>query len=176
MRTPLPASAQSAEQQSRWPVHGSPETPHEPRISQRCVVASQPPSQQSAPVVQISPPARQVSCVEQRPEVQNPLQQFPLLEHVSPSTWQPEPAVRQVPPMQMFEQHCAFVVHAVPVMWQVVVSLQTPPTQPVEQQSAAVVHVSPPMRQPPTTSQRWLPSTLSAQRPEQQSAFVVQSA
>jgi hypothetical protein len=64
--TPLPPSAQSAEQQSRTPVHGSPEDEHEPSVSQRCVVPSQPPVQQSAPVVQSSPSARQVSWVAQR--------------------------------------------------------------------------------------------------------------
>lgn len=154
---PLPASAQSAEQQSRWPVQGSPELLHEPRNSQRCVDGSQPPLQQSAPVEQISPWARQVSCVEQRegPPVvdgtQKPLQQLPLEEQVSPSTSQPEPAVRQVPAVHTFEQHCAALVHVAPLVRHVLVSLQTPPTQPVEQQSAAVPHAWPPISQPPAT-------------------------
>ena len=59
MPTPLPASAQSAEQHVRTPVHGSPELEQDPKNPQRPVVASQPPVQQSKFVVQISPSARQ---------------------------------------------------------------------------------------------------------------------
>lgn len=59
MPTPLPASAQSAEQHERTLVHGSPDVEHEPNIPQRPVAGSQPPVQQSKFVVQISPSARQ---------------------------------------------------------------------------------------------------------------------
>lgn len=132
-------------------MHGSPELEQLPRNSQRCVVGSQPPVQHCEPEVQISPSARQVSCVEQRltPVVvvgtHQPLQQLPALEQISPSTSQPEPAVRHTPPVHTFEQHWALPVQALPCTRHVVVSLHTPPTQPVEQQSAAVVHASPAM-------------------------------
>jgi hypothetical protein len=47
-------------QQDRTPLQGSPVTVHAPAGYAQCfVVASQIPSQQSAPVAQTSPPARQ---------------------------------------------------------------------------------------------------------------------
>lgn len=179
--TPKPPSAQSAEQQSRTPVHGSPELEQEPSVVQRPVVESQPPVQQSAPDVQISPSARHVSWVAQRlvpPAVgtQNPLQQLPREEQTSPITSQPGPALRQTPPVQSFEQHCASPVHDVPTVRHVPVSLHTPPTHEVEQQSAAVVQLAPATAQPLTTWQRRVPSTVRAQSPEQQSLASAQVA
>jgi len=161
------------------PVHGSPDVEHEPSPAQRPSDA-QPPVQQSAPALQISPSARQVSWLAHRytPGVvvgmQNPEQQLPLDEHVSPETWQLEPALWHTPPEQRFEQHCAAVVHAPPTVRHTTVSLQRPLTHPEEQQSAAVTQMVPAMPQPPTTWQRRTPSTDVPHRPEQQSPDVVQ--
>jgi hypothetical protein len=101
-------------QHERRPLQGSSVGTHWFSRSQRCVVGSHPPSQQSAFFSQMSPPARQKLKNEQRPERQRPEQQLPLLEHDSPRMAHDWFGSTHLPLAQSLPQHAVLEVHEPP--------------------------------------------------------------
>jgi hypothetical protein len=105
---------QSVSQHERTPVQGSLVGTHCVSRSQRCVVGSHPPSQQSLFCSQMSPPARQKLKKEQRPPRHTPEQQLLLPLQSSPRGVQLEDGWWQVPPVQTLPQHWTLEVQVPP--------------------------------------------------------------